>query len=235
MEKNPKQFLEQHETATYMSERLQAFVDVYHTYHKDILKPLNILDIGCGREVELLKYKIKGDRYCGCDFYESVKAPLDEYRRADFNSNNISEVWQDQKFDVIFCGEVIEHVFSPDSLLTEMKALMHEDSILVLSTPNLDYYVNRILLLLGISPLYLENSSEKKLGRKFKALGQGNVTEGHIRLFTYGALKDILTMYGFKIVTCRTMVSQWNFWPDKIFCHLHPSLAATNVITAKKI
>lgn len=79
---------------------------------------------------------------------------------------------------MIFCGEVIEHLFSPDDLIDEIKTLMHSESILILSTPNLGYWVNKLLLIFGISPLCLENSSEIKLGRKFKFLGQFNKTEG---------------------------------------------------------
>ena len=234
MSKNYTQFLERFETAPPVSERLEAFVDAYHKYHKNISESLDILDIGCGKNVELLKYKVGDDRYHGCDFYDSINVVIEDYKRIDLNNESLATVYN-KKFDVIFCGEVIEHVFSPDDLLCEIGSLMSKDSILILSTPNLCYYVNRLLLLVGISPLFLENSSRIKLGRKFKWLGQGNKTEGHIRYFTYGALKDILNLYGFKIIDYRSIISPWKFWPDRIICKLHPSLAADNVIIAKKI
>jgi hypothetical protein len=103
---------------------------------------------------------------------------------------------------------------------------------LIFSTPNLGYYVNRILLLFGISPLFLENSSYNKLGRKYKFLGQGNVTEGHIRLFTYGALKDLFKLKNYKIVDTRP-VSVWNFWPDKFISKISKSLSSDNVFILK--
>ena len=87
---------------------------------------------------------------------------------------------------------MIEHVYSPDDLVEDLKRILRPDGLLLLSTPNLGYWLNRLLLLVGISPLFLENSSRTKLGRRTTHLGQNNSTEGHIRLFTYGAMRDFL-------------------------------------------
>jgi len=228
---NYRDFLTNRKTANSFSKRLSIFVNIYKKYHQG--KKLNILDIGCGDNVELYKYKIKGDFYTGCDFYPQIKTPIDEYVQIDLMAEDLSKKLKMKKYDVIFCGEVIEHLFSPDHLLTEVKKIMHSESILILSTPNLGYYVNRLMLLFGISPLYLENSSEYKLGRKFNFLGQGNLTEGHIKVFTYGALLDLFKMEKLDIVQTISC-STWNFFLDGLIAMFSKSLAATNIFALKK-
>src|SRR5680860_24849 len=190
--KNIDEFLSKRQTASGFNIRLKYFISEYLKYKKTYPHPpIKILDIGCGHNCELFKYKLEEDKYYGCDFYDKINIRIDDYQKISLNEEKLTDKYEDKKFDVIFCGEVIEHLFSPDSLLDEIKKLMHENTILILSTTNLGDYMNRIMLLFGISPFFLENSSEVKLGRKFRFLGQFNKTEGHIRLFTYLSLIHI--------------------------------------------
>lgn len=232
--KNSREFLNNNQTASGFSPRLKVFVTEYLKYKSNQKRELNILDIGCGHNCELLRFSAKDDKYYACDFYKKLNVEIENYNQIDLNEENISDKFENIKFDVIFCGEVIEHLFSPDRLLEEIKKLMHSESILLLSTPNLAYLPNRIFLLFGISPLFLENSSELKLGRKFKFLGQMNKTEGHIRLFTYGAIKDLIKLKHFKIDKVISTPS-WNIFNlDKIICFFSKSLAPNNVFILKK-
>lgn len=224
------------QTAQRAHDRLKVFVREYRRYRakRNQDRPLSILDIGCGQDAQLAKFKAAGDFYAGCDFFESVNVKLDDYRRIDLNEDKLSEKFAGQKFDVIFCGEVIEHLFSPDDLLKEMRELMGDESVLILSTPNLAYYLNRLMLLFGISPFFLENSSEVKLGRKLRILGQGNKTEGHIRVFTYGAMIDLIRKEKMKIIKVIGVPGPWSFWPDRAVSFFSRSLAAGNVFILKK-
>jgi SAM-dependent methyltransferase len=226
--KNINEFLSKRRTATGFDTRLNYFVGSYLKYKKTRHLPIKILDIGCGQNCELFKYKSKKDKYYGCDFFDKINIRIDNYQKINLNEEKLTHKYKDEKFDVIFCGEVLEHLFSPDSLLDEIKELMHKNSILILSTPNLAYFPNRIMLLFGISPLFLENSSEIKLGRKYKFLGQHNITEGHIRLFTYGAIRDLLKLKGFKIIKIKS-VPVWDNVFDRIICLLSKRLSANNV------
>lgn len=230
--KNYNDFLNKRNTAFNDKNRLRLFIEEYKKYKDKKNKKIKILDIGCGKDAVLADFIDNGDTYVGCDYYKKINKKIARYVSIDLNSDKLDKRFKDQKFDVVFCGEVIEHLFSPDDLLDEIKKIMHKDSILILSTPNLGYYVNRALLLFGIHPLFIENSSEKKLGRKFKFLGQENIAEGHIRVFTHDALKDLLKMKKFKIVSI-TPISVWNFWPDKIVNKISKSLAADNIFVLK--
>jgi SAM-dependent methyltransferase len=229
-----KDFLAATDTAlAYVDDRLRLFVEAYRerkVAHPD--QPLRVLDIACGKKAVLHRFVSPGDEYFACDYHGTLDVEIPRYFTVDLNDARLSDQLPAQKFDVVFCGEILEHLYSPDALLDEIRLLMGDDGVLVLSTPNLAYYVNRILLLAGLSPLYLENSADVKLGRRFRFLGQGNTTEGHIRLFTYRALRDLLDRKGFDVVRV-TPTTVWNFWPDRLVCRISRSLAPNNVFVVR--
>jgi SAM-dependent methyltransferase len=230
-----RDFLASHETAHPFdfNDRLQIFADVYRRHRLAAHRSLDILDIGCGRTPQLLSSIDANDRYTGVDFYDAESVSMPRYRQVDLNAASLSSVIDDERYDVIFCGEVLEHLFAPDALLEDVHGALQDDGIAVISTPNLAYWRNRVLLLFGISPLYLENAAEMKLGRRFRALGQGNKTEGHVKVFTYRALRDLLALKRFEILTVLPTVT----WPnrlDVIAGRLSRSLAANNVVVARR-
>jgi SAM-dependent methyltransferase len=194
---------------------------------------LRVLDVGCG-EHALLSTQV-GDRadYVACDIVERTSVPLDSYFQIDLNHQSLSERLGPREFDVIFCVEVIEHLFSADALLRDIERLLASDGILILSTPNLAYYLNRLLLLFGLHPLLLENSSEVKLGRRFRFLGQGNRTEGHLRVFTYTALHELFELCGLQVLRTRG-AHIWDFAPDRWIARLAPRLAPDMVLVARR-
>jgi SAM-dependent methyltransferase len=231
--RTPKEFYERVETAIpELDTRLRVFLDEYRRHRAargD--RPLRVLDVGCGRRPVLVHHVEAGDEYCGCD----IAPPEDElecFRQVDLNEESLARAFAGQEFDVVFLGEVIEHVFSPDALLEDVKTLLREDGLLVLSTPNLAYWVNRLLLLVGISPLFVENSARVKLGRRFRFLGQHNETQGHIRVFTYSAVRDLLALHGFELVRTRP-VPVWNFPVDRLVCRVSASLAPDVVYVSR--
>jgi 2-polyprenyl-3-methyl-5-hydroxy-6-metoxy-1,4-benzoquinol methylase len=168
------------------------------------------------------------DRYFGLDVKSTIAAELDNYASLDLDRDELASAWPEQQFDVIFCGEVIEHVFSPDRLLRQLASVMHDDSLLVLSTPNLAYWVNRILLPLGLNPMFVENSAETMLGRRWRGLGQGNPTQGHLHLFTHRAMCDLLARERFRVLAERS-VPVWHIPGEQIICRFSPRLGANSV------
>ena len=151
----------------------------------------------------------------------------------DLNEARLRDSLGGNEFDVVFCGEVIEHLFSPDALLEDLRGALRRDGVLVLSTPNLAYWANRLLLVVGISPLFLENSAEVKLGRRFRRLGQGNDTQGHIHVFTFTALRDLIRRHGYAVERIHPTVV-WN-WPlDRLVSRFSRSLAPNNVFVLRR-
>jgi SAM-dependent methyltransferase len=227
-----REFYESAETAIpEMDARLRIFVDEYRRHRDAVGRTLQVLDVGCGKQALLSGQVEPQDEYSACDI-QIPEVPLDRFQRVDLNVESVKEALTDRQFDVIFCGEVIEHLFSPDALLVDLRSLLRPDGLLILSTPNLAYWANRILLPLGISPLFLENSALIKLGRRFHSLGQGNETQGHIRLFTYTAVRDLLRLHNFELLRTRS-APVWDFAIDRLVCRLSPSLAPDNIYIAR--
>lgn len=227
-----EEFYEQVETAIpSLDARLRVFLDEYRQHRASTGRPVGILDVGCGRRPVLAEHVDSSDDYCGCDI-APPEVDLPCFQRVNLNEESVADAFSGRQFDVVFCGEVIEHVFNPDALLEDIRGVLAPNGVLVLSTPNLAYWVNRLLLLVGISPLFAENSARVKLGRRFRVLGQGNETQGHIRVFTYRAIRDLLALQQFELLRVRA-VPVWSSPLDQLICRVSPSLSPDIVYVAR--
>ena len=128
------------------------------------------------------------------------------------------------------------------SSLENFVACCDDDGHLVLSTPNLCAWFNRLLVRpLGVQPIFYETSTESSLVgagvlRRFK---RGEHPVGHVRLFTLRALSDLLGRAGFSIVEARGAVFDKGL-PPRLLAGLtapsrsRPSLASLLVVLARR-
>ena len=159
--------------------------------------PASTLDIGCGRGFLLDLQARRGlTGLAGVDVYDDVTDERFDYVRADVTQ---ALPIPDATFECVIAGEIIEHVPNPDDFLREIRRVLKPGGTLIVSTPNLVSWANRILVPLGVQPLGTETSSEISLGRRHRVLGQGNQVQGHLKVFTHRALGEILERYGFTV------------------------------------
>ena len=85
-----------------------------------------------------------------------------------------------QKFDLIFAGEVIEHIFNDRKFLKETHEHLKDNGLFVLTTPNLHYTLNRLLILLGFEPTVF--------------------AEYHYHVYSIKEMKKLLYAAGFKVI-----------------------------------
>jgi len=161
-----------------------------------------ILDLGCGDGSFVIKFRKHCETF-GVDISQSAvkmakEAGIDAYE-VDVSSQSLP--FQDEYFDIVYMGDVIEHLTDPDHAIKEVTRVLKQNGFLVLSTPNLAYWLNRLLLLFGRQPLFSEVSTAKTFGRGPRSYNFLPV--GHLRLFTYKALKEFLTYYRFNIVKVK--------------------------------
>lgn len=161
-------------------------------------KPKIFLDIGCGNGSFALEvHKITGARVFGVDI---VKASVERARKLGVNAK-VADVgleklpFKDAYFDTVFCGEIIEHLYDTDYLLSECRRVLKKGGALVITTPNLASWLNRLLLLAGFQPHLSEVSVRHNVG---KAFADRSSTSGHIHMFTPSALKELLEINGFE-------------------------------------
>jgi len=166
------------------------------------IKGERFLDIGCGDGsfTLLLKNAIEAKEVFGLEIAPEAVALAQEKGikafRVDIDEANLP--FEDCYFDVIYCGEIIEHLFDADHLLDEAYRVLKPEAICILTTPNLAGWPNRIALLLGFQPFPMAVS--RKCEGVGKLLIRGNEGQwGHINVFTLKALKELVKLHSFRI------------------------------------
>lgn len=142
-------------------------------------------------------------------------------------------------FDAVYCGDVLEHVIRTDFLLEEMFRVLKKGGFLVLSVPNTAAWYNRLFLLCGWLPIWVEPSSEVNTGNPII-----KESFGHLRAFTKNAALRLLRMKGYAIEEVRGIPvlgngtypgpaeKAWNL-ADRAFAAF-PTLASLILIKAGK-
>jgi 2-polyprenyl-3-methyl-5-hydroxy-6-metoxy-1,4-benzoquinol methylase len=111
---------------------------------KEFINKLNfknkiILDLGCANG-HLIKKHIKDNKIYGIDI---GKESLKEAKKNGFfqtkclNLDNDKFPYNKKMFDVIFCFDVIEHVFKPEKLIKNISKVIKDGGTLYLTTHNL--------------------------------------------------------------------------------------------------
>ncbi len=208
------------------------------------LKPgESFLDAGCGNGyfLECVSRIFPNRKVSGLDF---SKSEVSEARKKGLNVRQCNlEKGIPAKAgscNVLYAGEVLEHFYNPDFFLDEANRVLKHGGFLIFSTPNLCAWFNRVLMPLGIQPLFLEPSTKSKLvGAGFlKRFKKESQPVGHVRIFTIAALKDMLSASGFKVIAVKGSLFDEGLpksalWLDRIFS-LVPSLSSNLVVLAKK-
>ncbi len=133
--------------------------------------------------------------------------------------------------DAVTVCEVIEHLVDTDGLLDEVQRILRPGGVLLVTTPNLAAWFNRLLLAAGTQPVFTEVSSRRIYGRP------GTEVVGHLRVFTAKALREFLEGAGFEDV--RLAGTPYHDVPrvarplDRLLARW-PTVAASLVAVARK-
>lgn len=227
--------------------------------HRKILRVLSgvrcteLLDIGCGDG----NFTMLAAREAGAELAYGVDVSPKAVEMARsrgvlaecLDLDNQDLPFEPECFDVVLCGEVIEHLFDPDRLLDNVWRVLRPGGVFVLTTPNLASIYNRIALLLGFQPFDTAVSLRHEVGHLIEVRdSRTSLAPGvdHVRMFTYKSLLRLLELHGFKpfrgFRAIGASIETWGALPaylrfirfiDQLVC-LVPSLSFRVVVATTK-
>jgi 2-polyprenyl-3-methyl-5-hydroxy-6-metoxy-1,4-benzoquinol methylase len=114
-----------------------------------------------------------------------------ESGKIDYFAGNVFEVNFPELFDVVVATEIIEHVAHPDQFLAQLKTLVKPGGHLVLTTPNGEYFLNK-----------LPKFSDCPDPSQYEAMQFKPNSDGHIFLLHRSEVADLTSNAGLQLVSC---------------------------------
>lgn len=153
-----------------------------------------ILDIGCGSGAlcnaikkinsNAIIYGIDVSREAG----KIASKSLNKFYKLDLDNDPLPAFGV--HFDLIVCGDVLEHLKKPDLLLSNLKKYLSADGSIIISVPNIAYWPLRMALLRG----------------NFDYTETGILDATHLRFFTRKTIADMIKVCGYNIIVVEYIV-----------------------------
>lgn len=229
---------------------IQKFAKARVKYLREYFKKINpkkILELGCGEgslafEIKRLLGEVE---IYGLDLSEAAVELANEKgikaKKADLNEGI---PFKSNEFDLVFSNQVVEHILNTDLFLKESFRVLKKGGYFIVITPNISFWLNRLIFPFGIYPIFAEISSENKtMGEGFlKKFMYEKEAVGHVKVFNLPALTDMIEYYNFKIL--KKVGIPFSFQMPKILGVFYnmldwlfskkPSLARDIMIIARK-
>ncbi|MFA5993697.1 MAG: class I SAM-dependent methyltransferase [Parcubacteria group bacterium] len=149
-----------------------------------------ILDVGCYNGVYAKVFLDNKNDVYGIDASSDAVAEASKHGIKAIVANLEERFpFDDETFDVVHAGEVIEHLYDTDIFVSECNRVLKRNGTFIVTTPNTLSLARRILYLFGN-------------GKFFEASNTFSAEErsvGHIRFFTKKLLKNFIEANGFKM------------------------------------
>lgn len=146
-----------------------------------------VLDIGCSTGVFGERLIVEKD--CVVDGIEIDKGDILAAKKVLRNVYDINielqEINLPQKYDVVFMGDVVEHLARPAQTLVKVRDLLKPEGIFLFSIPNITHMSVRLMLLQG----------RIEYGRT------GLLDETHLHFYSSAEIKRVLQAAGYTLVS----------------------------------
>lgn len=177
------------------------------------LEPGSLLDVGCGNGSLLFRYlKKKPPELYGVEGAPSLKVEAEQrgFKIFDFDLNG-RWPFENDKFDVVFSSQVIEHLHNTRLFAEEIYRILKPGGTAIITSENLCSMLNCIALNLGYTPFSLMQVCGRYLGNPLGLHYNEPIAEplpidhpafagvsGHIRVLTVRQAKELFTLAGFE-------------------------------------
>ena len=149
-----------------------------------------VLDVGCGEGRFTAELAGAGARVIGIEVAEEpLRRARARHPELDLRLVDSAGAWElaDASFDVVWAGEVIEHVADTAAWLSELRRVLRSGGSLLLSTP-----AHEPLALMGLA------LSRSAFAARFDPLGD------HLRFYSRQTLARLLGEFGFESISVRS-------------------------------
>lgn len=178
----------------------KSYIDVMHDYSgadqellsliKRYKKSGRLLDVGCGGGRFLTSAREAGFEVCGIE----PNPKMAEYARVnlslDVRQGMLEDVVCDGPFDIIYAGDVLEHMLYLEKNIQILRTLLTDDGILIINQP-LQYNRSLFNLFLEINMLLKKNRYSIN-------------PPTHLWEFNPGTLRKFLQNYNLRIIYLKT-------------------------------
>jgi 2-polyprenyl-3-methyl-5-hydroxy-6-metoxy-1,4-benzoquinol methylase len=131
------------------------FIKALELLKQEKIEPKNVIDIGAGKGelLKILRDNFNNVNTVGIDYteanLEALKQKGIQAIKVDLDNFNIEDYLNlKNKFDLVVCLEVIEHIFNTDRLFKFFHLLLKEGSYFLISAPNVGSFHFRLFYLL---------------------------------------------------------------------------------------
>ncbi len=183
------------------------------------LKNLKVLDVGCGGGILCEPMSRLGALVTGIDENKKAITVAKEHAKKmnlkiNYLHGKAADLNINEKFDVVTCMEVVEHVEDVNSLILQVKNLLKDDGFFIGSTINqtITSYISAILLAEEILRIVPKNTHSWKMfvkpNRLKKELIKNNFCEIRFQGVFYNIIRKNWRFIGNTLVnymfSCRT-------------------------------
>ena len=145
-----------------------------------------VLDVGCSSGYLARPLVARGCTVVGLELDPTAaveaREVCDEVLVGDVETMELP--FEPGSFDVVLCGDLVEHLRDPEAFLARMRPLLRADGRLVLTTPNVANWAMRLGLLAG----------------RWRYTERGILDRTHTHLFTRSTLVETLERAGYRVV-----------------------------------
>ena len=161
-----------------------------HRAHAKLLAAVGtgrrVLDVGCSSGYLAAPLAERGNTIVGIELDPDAARGAEAYceRVLVGDVETMALPFPDSSFDVVLCGDLIEHLRDPEAFLVRVRPLLRPGGRLVLTTPNVANWTVRLGLLAG----------------RWRYTERGILDRTHVHLFTKRTLEETLDRAGYRIV-----------------------------------
>jgi 2-polyprenyl-3-methyl-5-hydroxy-6-metoxy-1,4-benzoquinol methylase len=149
-------------------------------------RPGRVLDVGCSSGYLARPVAASGARVTGIELdpaaADEARGACEEVLVGDVESMELP--FEAGSFDVVLCGDVIEHLRDPAATLARLRPFLRPGGRLVLTTPNVANWSMRLSLLAG----------------RWRYTERGILDRTHTHLFTRKTLVETIEDAGYRVL-----------------------------------